>query len=137
VEYQGRRDRAGALGLPAPAATYAHRRGISIMRRKFYASHRRRDRDAGLAGLSLTEVPYPHAAENDVIVRVQAGWVHPRRAGIGGTWTDRAGRGRTPSVPRHVVSGVVAELGYDTTGLTVGQRVFGLADWTRNGTLAD
>jgi hypothetical protein len=27
----------------------------------------------------------------------------------------------------------VAALGYGTTGLTVGQRVFGLADWTRNG----
>jgi NADPH:quinone reductase-like Zn-dependent oxidoreductase len=35
------------------------------------------------------------------------------------------------------VSGVVAELGYGTTGLTVGQRVFGLADWSRNGTLAE
>ncbi len=31
-----------------------------------------RDRDAGLAGLSLTDLPYPHAAENDVIVRVHA-----------------------------------------------------------------
>jgi NADPH:quinone reductase-like Zn-dependent oxidoreductase len=35
------------------------------------------------------------------------------------------------------VSGVVAELGYGTTGLTVGQRVFGLAEWTRNGALAE
>ncbi len=32
---------------------------------------------------------------------------------------------------------MVAELGYGTTGLTVGQRVFGLADWTRDGTLAE
>ena len=39
-------------------------------------------------------------------------------------------------MPGHEVSGVVAELGYGTTGRTVGQRVFGLADWTRNGTLA-
>jgi NADPH:quinone reductase-like Zn-dependent oxidoreductase len=54
-----------------------------------------------------------------------------------GTWTDRGGRDRTPSVPGHEVSGVVAELGYGTTGLTVGQRVFGLADWARNGTLAE
>ena len=46
-------------------------------------------------------------------------------------------RDRTPSVPGHEVSGVVAELGYGTTGLTLGQRVFGLADWTRNGTLAE
>jgi NADPH:quinone reductase-like Zn-dependent oxidoreductase len=35
------------------------------------------------------------------------------------------------------VSGVIAELGYGTTGLTVGQRVLGLTDWTRNGTLAE
>ena len=40
-------------------------------------------------------------------------------------------------MPGHEVSGVVAELGYGTTGLTVGQRVFGLADWSRNGTLAE
>ena len=40
-------------------------------------------------------------------------------------------------MPGHELSGVVAELGYGTTGLTVGQRVFGLADWTRNGSLAE
>ena len=96
-----------------------------------------RDRDAGLAGLSLTEVPYPHAAANDVIVRVHAAGFTPGELGWVGTWTDRAGRDRTPSVPGHEVSGVVAELGYGTTGLTLGQRVFGLADWTRNGTLAE
>jgi len=45
--------------------------------------------------------------------------------------------GRTPTVPGHEVSGVVTELGWGTTGLTVGRRVFGLADWTRNGTLAE
>jgi NADPH:quinone reductase-like Zn-dependent oxidoreductase len=54
-----------------------------------------------------------------------------------GTWTDRAGRDRTPSVPGHELSGVVAALAYGTTGLTVGQRVFGPTDWTRNGSLAE
>ena len=29
-----------------------------------------RDRDAGLAGLAVTDLPYPRAAENDAIVRV-------------------------------------------------------------------
>jgi NADPH:quinone reductase-like Zn-dependent oxidoreductase len=96
-----------------------------------------RDRDAGLAGLSLTDLPYPHASENDVIVRVHASGFTPGELAWEGTWTDRSGRDRTPSVPGHEVSGVVAELGYGTTGLTVGQRVFGLADWTRDGTLAE
>ena len=96
-----------------------------------------RDRDTGPAGMSLTDVPYPHAAENDVIVRVHAAGFTPGELEWPGTWTDRAGRDRTPSVPGHELSGVVAELGYGTTGLSVGQRVFGPADWTRDGTLAE
>ena len=40
-------------------------------------------------------------------------------------------------MPGHELSGVVAELGYGTTGLSVGQRVFGLADWARDGSLAE
>ena len=53
------------------------------------------------------------------------------------TWTDRLGRDRTPSIPGHELAGVVTALGYGTTGLSVGQRVFGLTDWTRDGTLAE
>jgi NADPH:quinone reductase-like Zn-dependent oxidoreductase len=96
-----------------------------------------RDRDAGVGGLSLTDMPYPQAAENDVIVRVHAAGFTRGELDWPATWSDRGGRDRTPSVPGHELSGVVAELGYGTTGLTVGQRVFGLADWTRNGSLAE
>ncbi|MEV4313493.1 NADP-dependent oxidoreductase [Actinocrispum sp. NPDC049592] len=96
-----------------------------------------RDRDAGVGGLTLTDMPYPHAAENDVIVRVHAAGFTPGELDWPATWSDRAGRDRTPSIPGHELSGVVAELGYGTTGLTVGQRVFGLTDWARNGSLAE
>ncbi|MFB6978585.1 NADP-dependent oxidoreductase [Streptomyces scopuliridis] len=95
------------------------------------------DRDAGVGGLTLTDLPHPHAAENDVIVRVHAAGFTPGELAWPGTWTDRAGRDRTPSVPGHELSGVIAELGYGTIGLTVGQRVFGLTDWTRDGSLAE
>jgi NADPH:quinone reductase-like Zn-dependent oxidoreductase len=95
------------------------------------------DRDAGVADLSLTDLPYPIASENDVVVRVHAAGFTPGELDWPDTWTDRAGRDRTPSVPGHELSGVVVELGYGTTGLTVGQRVFGLADWARNGSLAE
>jgi NADPH:quinone reductase-like Zn-dependent oxidoreductase len=96
-----------------------------------------RDQAAGIAGLALGEMPYPHAAENDVIVRVHAAGFTPGELDWPGTWTDRAGRDRAPSIPGHEVAGVVAELGYGTAGLTVGQRVFGVTDWCRNGTLAE
>jgi NADPH:quinone reductase-like Zn-dependent oxidoreductase len=96
-----------------------------------------RDRAAGVEGLSLTELPYPHLAENDAIVRVHAAGFTPGELTWPGTWTDRGGRDRTSSVPGHDLSGVVAELGYGTTGLSVGQRVFGFTDPTRNGSLAE
>ncbi|MET9271441.1 NADP-dependent oxidoreductase [Kribbella sp. NPDC003557] len=96
-----------------------------------------RDRAAGVDGLALADLPYPHASENDVIVRVHAAGFTRGELDWPGTWTDRAGHDRAPSVPGHELSGVVAELGYGTTGLTVGQSVFGLADWTRNGSLAE
>ncbi|WP_103352228.1 NADP-dependent oxidoreductase [Amycolatopsis sp. CA-128772] len=86
---------------------------------------------------ALTERPYPHAAENDVVVRVHAAGFTRGELTWPATWTDRAGRDRTPSISGHELAGVVAELGYGTTGLTVGQRVFGMADWARDGSLAE
>src|SRR5687767_7674822 len=91
----------------------------------------------GVESMTLTDIDYPHAAENDVIVRVQAAGFTTGELTWPATWTDRAGRDRTPSVPVHELAGVVVELGYGTTGLTVGQRVFGLTDWARNGALAE
>ena len=91
----------------------------------------------GIEGMTLTDIDYPHAAENDVVVRVHAAGFTTGELTWPGTWTDRAGRDRTPSVPGHELAVVVVELGYGTTGLTVGQRVFGLTDWTRNGSLAE
>lgn len=96
-----------------------------------------RERARGLAGLTLSDLPYPHAAENDVVVRVHAAGFTPGELGWPATWTDRAGRDRTRSVPGHELSGVVVGLGFGTTGLTVGQRVFGMADWARDGALAE
>ena len=40
-----------------------------------------RDRDAGIGGLSLTDMPYPQAAGNDVIVRVHAAGFTPGEHG--------------------------------------------------------
>src|SRR5258708_14119371 len=75
-------------------------------------------------------------AENEVVVRVHAAGFTPGELDWPSTWTDRAGRDRTPSVPGHEASGVVADLGYGTTGLNGGQGVVGLTAWARNGSLA-
>jgi NADPH:quinone reductase-like Zn-dependent oxidoreductase len=95
------------------------------------------DQAAGTAGMKLTERPEPEAAINDVVVQVHASGFTWDELTWPPTWTDRRGRDRTPSVPGHELAGVVTALGYGTTGLSVGQRVFGLTDWTRDGTLAE
>src|SRR6476661_2984033 len=79
----------------------------------------------------------PSIAINDVIVQVHASGFVPTEMEWPSTWTDRRDRDRTPSIPGHELAGVVTALGYGTTGLSVGQRVFGLTDWYRDGTLAE
>jgi len=92
---------------------------------------------AGTAGMKLAERPEPQAAINDVVVRVHASGFVGTELDWPSTWTDRLDRDRTPSVFGHELAGVVSVLGYGTTGLSVGQRVFGLTDWYRDGTLAE
>jgi NADPH:quinone reductase-like Zn-dependent oxidoreductase len=95
------------------------------------------DQAAGMAGMTLMERPEPQAAINDVVVQVHASGFVATELEWPSTWTDRLDRNRTPSILGHELAGVVTALGYGTTGLSVGQRVFGLADWYRDGTLAE
>jgi NADPH:quinone reductase-like Zn-dependent oxidoreductase len=95
------------------------------------------DEAAGTGGMNLTEWPAPVPAGNDVLVRVHASGFVPDELTWDPSWHDRLGRDRAPSIPGHELAGVVTALGYGTAGLSVGQRVFGLTDWTRDGTLAE
>ncbi|MFY9615821.1 MAG: NADP-dependent oxidoreductase [Candidatus Dormiibacterota bacterium] len=95
------------------------------------------DEAAGTGGMTLVERPEPKPAINDVVVDIHSSGFVPTELTWTSTWSDRADRDRTPSIPGHELAGVVTALGYGTTGLSMGQRVFGLADWHRDGTLAE
>jgi len=95
------------------------------------------DQAAGTAGMKLGERSEPQVAINDVVVEVHASGFVGTELAWPSTWTDRRDRDRTPSIPGHELAGVVTAVGYGTTGLSLGQRVFGLADWYRDGTLAE
>jgi NADPH:quinone reductase-like Zn-dependent oxidoreductase len=104
------------------------------------------DRAAGTAGMKLMQRPAPDperlaglegANYGDVIVEVHASGFTGTEVEWPSTWIDRRGLDRAPSIPGHEVAGIVTALGYGTTGLSVGQRVFGITDWTRDGTLAE
>ena len=104
------------------------------------------DPTARMGGMKLAERPEPDAARiadlagasyGDVVVEVHASGFTGNELEWPSTWIDRLGRDRSPSIPGHELAGVVTALGYGTTGVSVGQRVFGLTDWTRDGTLAE
>ena len=80
--------------------------------------------------------PRPEPGIGDVLIEVGAASFTPTELQWPSTWVDRSGRDRRPVVPGHEVSGTVVALGYGTTGFGVGDEVFGLTDWYRDGSLA-
>jgi len=52
-------------------------------------------------------------------------------------WTTRDGKDRTPVIPSHEMSGVVADLGAGVAGLAAGDEVIGLIDFDRDGAAAE
>src|SRR5215831_16751216 len=90
-----------------------------------------------MKAIVVTDQAAGTAGMNDVIVQIHASGFVPTEMAWPSTRTDRRDRDRTPSIPGHELAGVVSALGYGTTGVSVGQRVVGLADWHRDGTLAE
>ena len=80
---------------------------------------------------------YPIPGIGDVLVQVHAASFTPTEMDWPSTWVDRAGKDRRPVIPAHEVSGVVTALGYGTTGAAIGDAVYGLTDWYRDGAAAE
>jgi NADPH:quinone reductase-like Zn-dependent oxidoreductase len=83
------------------------------------------------------EAPLPTPTIGDALIRVHVASFTPTELEWQPTWIDRAGRDRRPVIPAHEVSGVVTALGYGTTGVSVGDAVYGLTDWYRDGAAAE
>jgi NADPH:quinone reductase-like Zn-dependent oxidoreductase len=83
------------------------------------------------------EAPIPTPGTGDALVRVHAASFTPTEFDWSSTWVDRAGHDRRPVIPGHEVSGVVTALGFGATGVAVGDAVYGLTDWYRDGAAAE
>src|SRR4051795_7034124 len=92
---------------------------------------------SGPEGIAYEQAPPPSPGIGDVLVRVQAASFTPTELGWPSTWVDRSGHDRRPVIPGHEVSGVVTALGYGATGVAVGDAVYGLTDWYRDGAAAE
>jgi NADPH:quinone reductase-like Zn-dependent oxidoreductase len=103
---------------------------------KAVRAHRR----GGPEQLVFEVAPRPEPAPGEAIVAVRAASITPDEFTWDATWTDRVepgGRDRTPIIPSHEVSGVVAALGPGAVDLTVGDEVYGLIPFVRDGAAAE
>ena len=83
------------------------------------------------------QAPVPVPGAGDVLVAVHACAITFAELGWDLTWTTKAGDDRTPIIPSHEVSGVVAALGAGVTGFAEGDEVYGLVDFDRDGAAAE
>lgn len=84
------------------------------------------------------DVPVPEPAAGEILVRIHAAGVTPGELEWFPTWFTRMAMPRPfPIIPGHEFAGEVVALGERTAGVAVGDRVFGLNDWFRDGALAE
>jgi NADPH:quinone reductase-like Zn-dependent oxidoreductase len=96
-----------------------------------------REQDDAPDRMRVEERPRPTPGIGDVLIQVGAASFTPTELEWPSTWVDHSGGDRRPVIPGHEVSGTVVALGYGTTGFGVGDEVFGLTDWYRDGSLAE
>jgi NADPH:quinone reductase-like Zn-dependent oxidoreductase len=90
--------------------------------------------------LVYEEAPRPEPGSGEVLVAVKAASITRHELTWPETWTlssDGTGPDRTPIIPSHEFSGIVAALGADVENLTVGDAIYGLIPFTRDGAAAE
>ncbi|MCV7379504.1 alcohol dehydrogenase [Mycobacterium alsense] len=96
----------------------------------------RAHRRGGPEVLVVERAPVPVPAAGEVLVAVYAAAITFDELTWEETWT-RDGADRTPVIPSHEVSGVVCDVGSSATDFTVGDEVYGLIDFERDGAAAE
>ena len=86
--------------------------------------------------LVYEEAPRPHPGPGEISVAVRAAAITFAELTWPETWQSH-GVDRTPIIPSHEFAGVVAEVGRDVTDFAVGDSVFGLVPFDRDGAAAE
>ena len=79
----------------------------------------------------------PEVGANEVLVELNAAAVTPGELAWDETWQSADGADRTPIIPSHEFSGVIAQVGGDVRSLTPGTQVYGLIDFNHDGAAAE
>jgi NADPH:quinone reductase-like Zn-dependent oxidoreductase len=87
--------------------------------------------------LVYEEAPEPVLGPGDAIVAVHACAITPMELSWSETYTTRDGVDRLPTIPSHELSGVVEKVAPDVTDVKVGDSVYALTDFSRDGAAAE
>lgn len=90
----------------------------------------------GPGQLAYEDAPVPTPGPDDVVMQVYAAAVTFTELGWDQTWL-KDGEPRTPIIPSHEASGRVAAVGSSAAGIAVGDEVFGLVPFDRDGAAAE
>jgi NADPH:quinone reductase-like Zn-dependent oxidoreductase len=86
--------------------------------------------------LVYESAPRPTPGNGEVLIAVHAAAITFAELTWPETWAS-GGVDRTPVIPSHEFSGVVAEVGDGVTGLSIGDEVYGLVPFDRDGAAAE
>jgi NADPH:quinone reductase-like Zn-dependent oxidoreductase len=91
----------------------------------------------GAEQLVYEPAPVPVPGPGEALVAVHAAAITFAELTWDLTWTSRDGRDRTPIIPSHEMSGIVAARGPRAPGGGRGEEVYGLIDFDRDGAAAE
>lgn len=91
----------------------------------------------GAEQLVYESAPVPVPGPGEALVEVHAAGITFAELTWDLSWTTKDGQDRTPIIPSHEVSGMVAGLGPGADSVTVGEDVYGLIEFDRDGAAAE
>jgi len=97
----------------------------------------RAHREGGPEQLVYEDAPRPDVRAGDALVRVHATGITPAELAWPDTYRNCDGSGRLPAIPGHEVSGVVEGVAHGVTDVSVGDEVYGLTSFCRDGAAAE
>jgi NADPH:quinone reductase-like Zn-dependent oxidoreductase len=87
--------------------------------------------------LIYEDAPKPSLKNGDALVRVHSCAITRTELTWDATYTTRNGAGRLPTIPGHEISGVVEAVGPNAVDAKVGDEVYALTDFWRDGAAAE
>jgi NADPH:quinone reductase-like Zn-dependent oxidoreductase len=94
-------------------------------------------RRGGPEDLVYEDAPAPSLSPGDALVRVMASSLTPTELTWNETYSNCDGSQRLPTIPGHEFSGVVDGLSEGASGVTIGEEVYALTSFCRNGSAAE